>query len=136
MSLQYKRYEPNGRFQTERNDCVVRAISKAMNLNYSVAHTIVRDATGRKNRRGANLRHVMEYLHIEGIDGDKLKSQVDNGYTNSVRYPTLAQVADLMQRGKFVVRISGHAFAVIDGVQYDTSKNGARTRVLNIYEVI
>lgn len=135
MSLQYKRYVPKDRYPTERNDCTVRALAKAMNLTYDTAHKLMHNTTGRMNGRGASIKLAMECLKIPRIDCEDLKLQIDNGHISAINFPTLAQVMPLLMRGRFVLRMRGHAFAVVDGIQYDMEYQGPRTKILDIYEV-
>ena len=46
---------------------------------------------------------------------------------------TLGQFLKDFPNGRFVVRKSGHAFAVIDGKQFDASPNGMQCRLTSVY---
>jgi hypothetical protein len=39
-----------------------------------------------------------------------------------------------LRQGRYLVVVTGHAFAVIDGVIHDQGHNGARKRVLGIWQ--
>lgn len=48
-------------------------------------------------------------------------------------YVTLGQFLKDFPKGRFVVRKSGHVFAVIDGKQFDAIPNGMRCRLTGVY---
>ncbi len=123
---------------TERNDCTVRAAARALNLPYTEVHAAAANK-GRKRWKGFNTRTLLSALNINtvSIDPATLVEQPSGASRyGALRYPTLTQIEPLLKRGRFILRIRGHVFAVIDGVQHDISINGARCRVQEIWEVL
>ena len=111
----------------ERSDCSVIAMSCAFGIPYNVAHDILKDA-GRVDKRGfgfcAWLRQTVAALdHICGYK------------VTPVRVPrlTLSQVRRDFPKGRFVIRKSGHAFAMIDGKILDPEASGPRAIVTDIF---
>lgn len=98
---------------TERNDCAVRAYGIFKNIPYADAHAIF-SKLGRKDRKGTNNRLIFELL------GEGAK-RTDAATLNQLRrkHPT----------GRIYALIRGHAFAVIDGVVYDSWKVGDKVRI-------
>ena len=124
--MKFKYYVPDGRFAHERNDCVVRSLVITLGLKYSEAHRVAREIAERKDKKGCNLHVIMEYFRIRHV---KTK-----GLGRRFGFPTLAQIAPLLETGRYILRVKNHAFAVINGVQYDHSENGDRKRILDVYE--
>lgn len=127
----------------ERSDCFIRAMTKASGLPYEQVHKVFK-ASGRPDRRGtpwhavrhgtpallgAETQFVMFDYHYESI-GNYWSRQ-----RRAVGRPTLAQFAAEHKTGRYVIVIRSHAFAMIDGVQYDTAKNGTRSRVMGYIKI-
>lgn len=103
----------------ECRDCAVRATSVALGIPYHEAHARLKEL-GRKNRRGCKFWKMAPQLGLE--------------LREDLSCMTLAKALPDMASGRFVVRISGHVFAVIDGVVIDmqTPKPGCRIKM--VYE--
>jgi hypothetical protein len=103
-------------------------MSCAFGIPYNVAHDILKGA-GRVDKRGFYfcdwLRDVVAAMdHICGYK------------VTPVRVPphlTLSQVRRDFPKGRFVIRKSGHAFAMIDGQILDAEASGPRTIVTDIF---
>ena len=109
---------------TERNDCVVRALTIALNRSYDEMHAIC-GAAGRKPRKGMYVYQIEQALQKK--------------FTWVMRHErvTFAQFARINPKGRFVVIKRGHAVALIDGVWYDSSPEicGARSRVTSFCRI-
>jgi len=94
---------------SERRDCTVRALTNASGASYAEVHAIFA-AHGRKNRRGIVLRKVLQSVAR------------DLGLTAQVvrRSGSVERLLRDFPAGRLVVTTRGHAFAVINGVIYDT----------------
>jgi hypothetical protein len=93
----------------ERNDCTVRALSVATDINYGVIHTIAR-AAGRQNRKGFNFEKILARAARYGIHSRKVTLQ------NRVRLSTFARKHP---RGRYVILCAGHVSPLVDGVYID-----------------
>ena len=117
----------------ESNDCTVRALANAANIPYETAHNLLRKH-GRKSARGCN-SDVWHKAYNEagfrllGIYGTtartrhmsrKLDVNPKSGITIGRMLPSLGD-------GAYIVVITGHALAIVDGNIIDTgfSKSGA-----------
>ena len=109
---------------TEKNDCVVRAMTIAYDSSYEVVHKAC-EAAGRRPQRGMNGYQVIKALELltgrEDVSMTWYKIKSDR--------PTMAQFVRANPKGRFLTIIHGHAVALIDGVYYDASEPGARHRV-------
>jgi hypothetical protein len=114
--------------KTESNDCAVRAIASAFEMNYDEAHNFVAKIWFRKDRKGTSFfvggmrRMVDDKVKINGklfsnlgdqngrmkydvkVKGQIVKRNMTTG-TFIKKYPV----------GKYLVVVRGHAFSIIDG---------------------
>jgi hypothetical protein len=139
-------------FGQENNDCTVRALAKAGNIDYKLAHEIMAEE-GRKPNCTSNMmcgllnardKNLLKYEHVQlakhermfqyaigffGPTGECLKF-------NKMVGPNINQFVQQHPRGRYIVRIKRHVFAVIDGVIYDRYKQHAGALVLAAYKII
>jgi hypothetical protein len=104
----------------ERADCTVLATQFAFGLSYENAHSLMA-AHGRKLGCCAAFQVAAPKLGL--VQRPDLSCQ------------TVIKALEGMQNGRFVVKISGHVFAVADGRIFDNhfTKPGARVKM--VYEV-
>ncbi len=91
-------------YSHEVRDCVVRAISNAYCLPYAQVHEEVAKA-GRKDRGGISTVKAMQNRPVI--------------WTIEKPHRTVGGFIKDHPHGHFVIRISGHALASVDGVLYD-----------------
>lgn len=128
--------------ENEQNDCVVRAMTIATGKGYDEIHALLK-SHGRRNKCGTPFGVINAALVCLGLPEltriDPDYRVICGRYTmrrQATSRPTLAQWAAQHREGKYMVIIRGHAFAVIDGVQYDGwIPNGARCRVTHFVRV-
>lgn len=90
----------------ERRDCTVRALAIAARLSYDTAHAILASC-GRKTKRGPKSSRYNTFMARR--NGRALK-----------RSGSVGKFAELHPNGRFIIHVRGHAFALVDGVAYDT----------------
>ena len=115
----------------ESSDCSVVALSIAVGIPYDVAHDILAKA-GRRSRHGFQMTAWLADQARLGITCCGYKfTQTSCGKINyrtaGYTYPTVAKVHRDFPKGRFMVSVSGHIFAMIDGVILDY--NGPRRQV-------
>jgi len=112
----------------EHNDCTVKALTAATGLPYDQCHAALKKL-GRKNRRGCNWM-TMGPLAAKalGFNLDRL----DFSEYNAKTMITAARDRRL-QAGNFVVQVSRHVAAMVDGKVIDWSEGRAK-RIQCIYE--
>ena len=111
--------------QTEANDCVVRAMTVALERSYEEMHDVC-SAAGRQPRRGMPIYEIEQALtKILSLD---TKMQ----FIPRSQRMTFAQFVKQNPTGRYVVIRRGHAVALIDGVWHDAHESGcgARARVM------
>lgn len=92
-------------FTDERKDCTVRAASIALEIPYKQAH-LEFALLGRKKGKGFSFsRYAASSLRLAKVVGHK-RCRV---FGALCRY----------NKGRFVCRIRGHVFAIVDGVVHD-----------------
>ena len=116
-------FTDSGRFDFETNDCTVRAIVNTCDISYDEAWLIMQKI-GRKPRRGANF-NIFIRLYRERFNIEEL------------RLPplTLNTIIPIMIKGKYIIRIKRHVFAVVDGKILDTGISPAFSKVINVWKV-
>ena len=118
-------------YSNERQDCTVHATSIAAQIPYYQAH----DLLARSGRRS---RHRIPYLSF--VCNLRERGERVGAYRiEKVHMPRIVTLAKFLRdfpKGRFVVRKSGHVFAVIDGIQYDSFPNGPKVRITHIYHFV
>lgn len=106
-------------FIHEKKDCAVRALALLKGWTYAEAHKFWADR-GRKPGKGAYWVECLKDAQVERADEFK------GGSVEKV-------LARLPKGERFVIRVAGHVFAVVDGVPQDTFRPKARGHVKGIY---
>lgn len=109
----------------ERNDCAVKAITLTTGLPYRQVHEALRLA-GRRNRCGTYIYQSDRAIEALGFE------------MRAVRFhpcTTRTVAHQLPKTGRFMVRVSRHALAVVDGKVCDWT-DGRLKRVKEIYEIV
>jgi hypothetical protein len=107
------------------NDCTIRALALSAGIKYDVAHKIGRDA-GRKDKKGIISDYLIDEAKKNGLKFFKrVRSQI-----------TISKFIKRNPKGKFYCKSRGHAFAIIDGVIFDTDNNTEYQRIKCAWEFI
>lgn len=109
----------------ERKDCAVRAVAVAFSLPYSESYA--RFAAAGREPGKATPRYISRDV-ITALGGCRL---------DEWKGKTLARFLREAPAGRYVVGVTGHAIAVIDGVVHDHKDSGVgpRYRVRRVYKV-
>ncbi len=125
-------------FADENNDCTVRALAKAGNMGYAEAHKIMAEEERKPGHPAsvfngivnANEKNLLNYKHVELAKHERVYNGAP-GYVGINNRPILVhrlvgpnikQFVERYPRGRYILRIKKHVFAVIDGVMYDKYK--------------
>jgi hypothetical protein len=108
----------------DRRNCTICALSTAAGIPYNEAFQIGKDA-GRKTGRGFNTAKLALTAKKSGIKIRKMNHKTLTIQKFLERYPT----------GRYLVRRSGHAFAIIDGIVYDHLTNTPLQRITDSWNV-
>lgn len=128
------------RFDNESNDCTVRALANAVAIPYPLAHRLLAKA-GRKTGRGLSVRDWYPVykrfgIELQSIHGSSRGARfLANYFCQQQREGiTLERLLPRLQNGRYVVHVSGHVFAVVDGKVLDYGDNPAGCRVIAVYK--
>lgn len=104
----------------ESRDCAVRALAIAMGKPYAEVHAALKQL-GRKNRRGIN-----------GAQWRAAKRMFSLESREEFACRHLGTALPEIQTGRYLCWVSGHFFAVVDGVVHDTweQKSGRKIKML------
>lgn len=129
------------RFPDEDKDCTVRALANAAGMPYKTAHSILARA-GRQQRRGMTFTPLHKVytrmgFKLKGVFGSTYEARYIAGSLNvePQQGVTLARMMQRLQNGRYIVKISGHVFAVVDGKMLDYYGNLAGSRVQALWEL-
>lgn len=117
-------------FEGERNDCTVRALAIALEAPYDWAHAYMK-ANGRK--MGRRFRADNAYQKAE-YAGQKLSTPRMFGRKSRKTLAAHLQSGELPKR--CILHVTGHVFAVVNGVLMDTTMVRPRCMIRAIWEVV
>ena len=131
----------------EHNDCVVRAIASAFDIDYDRAHQIVRDTFNRKYRQGAygfvngmnNLAKnrvrigrkcckMMGKPVFEGSIFNSLNYDVKVKGKKVSRQMTVGTFVSKYPTGSYILTVARHAFTVKDGIVIGNFEDSLKKR--------
>lgn len=160
-------YEVSGSIlaQGEKNDCAVRAVANAFNVNYNAAHKWCADTLDRKPRKGTKMMNskLKEINNVEfpienGAQLNLFNELTSNQFTikhigdcpkrggklinrKYKHKPVAYTVKAFMQKftkGTFIVLVEKHALCIKDGVLIDNGDkrfNGYRRVVESAFQI-
>ena len=120
----WAQYEEARDARNEDNDCTVVSLAFLLDLPYGLAHGIMRATAGRQHRQPAHMHLAVEaypavFKEVEGMPIEGI---------------SLAEFCRVHSTGRYWVRVTGHALAVINGKVYDHSRK-VRRRVTDAWRV-
>jgi len=145
----------------EKNDCVVRAIANACDVNYDQAHKYVADTFDRKKGEGTfKMMSTLDNVKKMAFDEVGQLDLFNEGITRELRFfghgpkqggdmcnprynhkpvaYTVKAFAQDFKKGNYIVGVSGHTLAICDGVVIDNGNyqyDGYRRPVECAYQV-
>jgi hypothetical protein len=120
--------------KSETNDCFVKALASAADVDYDTAHSYSKEKFGRQDKKGTmnyQIIKTMAELQQNGMEIGSKKFTVEVLPTPLLtnRYKVHGKVYDRkktvksfiksLPQGSFIVCVSNHAFAVKDGILID-----------------
>lgn len=127
--------------QGEANDCTVRALSNASGMPYGEAHRALQ-RHGRVTGKGApctvwHRAYIKAGLSLVGAfgvtQGTKALQRIYK--ITPKKGTTLATIMPSLSKGKFIVIITSHALAVVDGCLIDSHSSSGNKSVIAVYKV-
>jgi len=123
----------------ERNDCTVRALANALDIEYNDAHAAL-SKHGRKHGRGCTHKvwhkaYTEKGLSLINIHGTTRCARVlsKNLYMPTAKGTTLGTLLKTIGSGRYAVVVTGHALCIIDGQIIDKFANLANKSVVAVY---
>lgn len=126
----------------ETKDCTVRALANASGMPYEDAHVLLKKY-GRKNRCGAKFSTMHKAYDEAGFVLNSV-----HGTTGQARYVaritqreadagiTLGEILPKLAFGEYIINVTGHAVAVVNGKLIDTFDNPAGKRVVAVFKKV
>jgi hypothetical protein len=126
----------------EKNDCTVRALANAGGIDYADAHVLLKKH-GRRNHCGAKFTTMHKAYADAGFVLDSV-----HGTTGQARFVayftkrkaqegvTLGKLLPKLAFGEYIVNVTGHALAVVNGKIIDTFDNPAGKRVVAVFKKV
>lgn len=127
-----KGYSTSQLAKSEKNDCFVRALAAATNVDYDLTHTYVKEVFDRKDGKGVVFNgDTLNKVQDNGIElgDDMFAFQVLNSSRITNEYKLHGELVSRMKTvksfikdnptGTYVLGVSKHAFTVKDGVLID-----------------
>ena len=125
--------------QQEASDCTVRALANAAPMPYADAHALL-SKHGRKFRHGATFTvyhaaYLEAGLTLHGIFGETRRAVFAGRHCGQTRMAgiTLGRLLPRLRTGRWIVLITGHALAVVDGKVIDSGGSRAGSHVFSLY---
>jgi hypothetical protein len=126
---------------TEARDCTVRALSNLGIYDYAEAHAML-SAAGRKFRRGADRAtyhkaYTGAGLRLIGVFGKTVRAYDMEKVSGIKRQKgiSLGRLLPSLTKGRFIVMITGHAVAVVDGKIIDKTALQEGCSAFAVYEL-
>ena len=136
--------QKNETARSEKNDCVVRAVANACDMNYDQAHKYVADTFGRKKGQGTQLFTMLLKTNKEMVfDEVGQLNMFEQGVKRTVKHIgdmpknggklfnpkykhkkvayTVKEFAQRFKTGNYILTVDKHALAIKDGVVVDNS---------------
>jgi hypothetical protein len=122
--------------KTEKKDCAVRALANILG-DYPKAHEIFTVA-GRKPKEGTfgfTIHKILMDDELMASLGYKVKKMYQLPYfsENVKNKLTMAKLKKYYPQGKYYATTDRHAFALIDGVIYDSFPSGKCKKIESLY---
>lgn len=125
MGKHYKYFQPNKKDIRDRTgDCQIRALCKTLNLSWVEAFDLTVPIC----------RELQTYTIFDGnqeltLEAMKQIGFVYTGVSNKKgsKRPTVESFAQDHKKGKFILRVSHHVVALVDGYYYDTWDCGGKS---------
>ena len=127
--------------KSENNDCVVRAIATATDMDYDSAHKFTKEIFKRKNKKGTyGFVSTINLLSRENkqINGKSVKTITEEYNTmlyyvtvkgrKVLRHTTTGSFVKKYPVGTYIVTVRGHAFTIKDGVVIGNLADGKQMK--------
>jgi len=139
----------SNKIKKETNDCFVRALSTAFDIDYDLSHNICSEQLNRQNRKGTKNFQIHQFFSSHPIINGKIPNYIDS---KEITYPgslthqgkgkgackiTVKMFLEKYPIGTYLVLINKHAFTIKDGVVIGNKTDAKRMRakIMDVIEV-
>lgn len=124
--------------KSESNDCVVRALALAAELDYDRVHSLLK-IYGRKPKKGTYDGTVFKTIgYLNEFNPKKFKKfELYQMPAIKTRYVTVGQFCKAYPEGTYYLHRRGHAFVIKDGVVHDWYYGSTtnKSRIISCFKV-
>lgn len=124
----------------ETNDCTVRALASVSGMHYEKAHALLKK-NGRKDRCGARFYTMQKAYNeanfsLHSVHGTTTQAKYVARITGTKAQEgiTLGKLLPKLTKGSFIVNVTSHAIAIVDGKVLDTFASPAGKRVIAVFK--
>ena len=127
-------------FEGETNDCTVRALANARGMPYTEARSVLAKHGRRRGRSAVSKVWHPAYtecaMDLVGVYGATKRARIVGRLLGVEPGPgmTLGTLLPRIGPGRFIVMVTGHALAVVDGKIIDQGPCMAGSKVFAIYK--
>lgn len=114
----------------EYRDCSVKAVALCCGVDYATAHATLK-AKGRKNRRGTP--RMVTWAAVDALGYEAQRLNITAAKTMTTLPAAMKELG--FDKGRYMVFVSGHVAAFVDGALEDWTK-GRRHRITHIYRIV
>ena len=140
-----------GQNSLQKNDCAIRAAVNATGIDYQTCDIVLQKYGKKANKGSASATVVQAYrdlgLNLVSVHGStsascayRRNSRLLNsdflcttGIEKGISYAKLIE-SDKLKNGNYVVVVTGHAIAVINGIPVDTFRTSGAKSVVAIFK--
>lgn len=126
----------------EKNDCVVRAFANASGVDYLSAHALAK-TYNRKSGKGMHFNNLhdmyvnngFELVDVFGSTYPAKYARFYVGKTTATKGTTLKNLLPKLGKGRYIVNVTRHALAVVDGQVIDTFNSRESVSVIAVFKL-
>ena len=108
----YEYYNPNP-FQLQIDDCYKRALAKALDISWDMAHVLLSNSALKMGRNDNHKETFMAVLRQNHFDREAVPNTCPDCYT-------LEDFANEHFKGTYIVDTGSHVVCIKDGIIFDT----------------
>ena len=103
--------------KTEKNDCAVRAVANACDVNYDQAHKFCTEMFDRQKGKGTTGFSLLLKMNTEMVFDEV--GQFNPKYKHKKVAYTVKEFAQRFNKGNYILAVNKHALAIKNGVVVD-----------------
>lgn len=113
----FEYYQPNTH---KCDDCVIRAVAKALDVSWGEAMTHLYNTSREINEAPTSVKAISEMLKIHDFSWEGFKPK------GGGKLPTVADFAEAHKDGRYILRLAKHVVCAVGGRYFDIWDCGAK----------